>query len=141
MSDVRWDECKNKDGEHEAWFPMFLNEAETDRCPGQKNDSRYRELDELELGPGTELIMILKGRLWKVIGIKVTKTCSCNAHARQMNEWGPDKCYENTNTIVGWLREEHKKQQIPIIFSEIVARMIISKSIQRDLARLTKEAA
>jgi len=141
MREVRWTECSNQDGEHKAWFPMFLKEAKTDRCPGHENDIRYRELDESELGPGTELMRILKGRIWKVIGIKVTKNCRCNMHARTMNEWGPDKCYENMNIISGWLKEEHAKQKISMPFSDSVARSIISKSIQRDLVRLTKEAA
>lgn len=35
----------------------------------------------------------------------VTPTCNCGPRMQQMNEWGPDGCEQNIDTIVDWLIE------------------------------------
>jgi hypothetical protein len=62
-------------------------------------------------GPGTELKAILKD--W--LGIQAGPNCSCNARARQMDEWGPDICEQNLPTIVGWLEEQAKARNLPFV--------------------------
>ena len=62
-------------------------------------------------GPGTELKAILKD--W--LGIQASPNCSCNARARQMDEWGPDICEQNLPTIVGWLEEQAQARNLPFV--------------------------
>lgn len=61
-------------------------------------------------GPGTELKKLLQ---W--IGITSSPTCSCNARARQMDEWGPDECEKRLPEIVGWLEEQAKARKLPFV--------------------------
>lgn len=74
-------------------------------------------------GPGTELKKLLKK-----VGITASPNCSCNARARTMDQWGCDKCEENIDKIVGWLREEATKRKLP--FVDIAGRMIIKRAIK-----------
>jgi len=74
-------------------------------------------------GPGTEL-----EKLIHKFGLKAVAGCKCRAHARQMNEWGPQKCAENIDTIVGWLREEAQKAKLP--FVRIVATKLVKMAIK-----------
>jgi len=62
-------------------------------------------------GPGTELKAILKD--W--LGIVASPNCSCNARARQMDEWGPDLCEQNLSTIVDWLGEQAAARNLPFV--------------------------
>lgn len=39
MSPARWEECSNADGQHAAWFPMFLSEITKER-PATASDSQ-----------------------------------------------------------------------------------------------------
>lgn len=62
-------------------------------------------------GPGTELKAILRD--W--LGIVASPNCSCNARARQMDEWGPDLCEQNMQTIVTWLEEQAAARKLPFV--------------------------
>lgn len=48
---------------------------------------------------GDVLARILKDRR----NANASETCDCAAHITEMNNWGPDGCEENLETIVGWL--------------------------------------
>lgn len=61
-------------------------------------------------GPGTQL-----KRLLSKVGIKATPNCSCNARARKMDEMGIEWCEQNTDEIVGWLREEAQRRNLPFL--------------------------
>lgn len=74
-------------------------------------------------GPGTELKKLLKK-----VGITASPTCSCNARARTMDQWGCDKCEERVDEIVGWLREEATKRGLP--FVNMAGRMLVQRAIQ-----------
>lgn len=84
-------------------------------------------------GPGT----ILSGMI-ATMGIKTTPTCSCKRHAIQMNEKGNDWCEENMTTILGWLKEESQKRNLPFI--ETVAKMIVSRAIKTSRRLKAKNA-
>ena len=73
-------------------------------------------------GPGTELKKMLAQ-----IGINATPTCSCNRRAQVMDENGVEWCKANTDTIVGWLREEATKRGLP--FVDIAGKIIIKRAI------------
>jgi hypothetical protein len=90
-------------------------------------------------GPGTEL-----KKMFESIGIVSHPTCSCNARARAMDQYGIEWCEENIDKIVAGLKEEHAKQSKSntakslagkvvnmLPFSEMVARKTVSIAIER----------
>jgi len=82
-------------------------------------------------GPGTELKALLKD--W--LGIQASPNCSCNARARQMDEWGPDLCEQNLQTIVGWLEEQAKARKLPFV------RFAAEQAVKLAIRRARKKAA
>jgi hypothetical protein len=82
-------------------------------------------------GPGTELKAILRN--W--LGIVASPNCSCNAHARQMDEWGPDLCEQNLPTIVGWLEGQAKARKLPFV------RFAGEQAVKLAIRRARKKAA
>ena len=82
-------------------------------------------------GPGTELKAILKD--W--LGVQASPNCSCNARARQMDEWGPDLCEQNLPTIVGWLEEQAKARNLPFV------RFAGEQAVKLAIRRARKKAA
>lgn len=73
-------------------------------------------------GPGTELKKMLAK-----IGITATPTCSCNSRAQIMDEKGVEWCKANTDTLVGWLREEATKRGLP--FVDLAGKIIVKRAI------------
>lgn len=73
-------------------------------------------------GPGTELKILLEN-----IGIKSTPTCSCNKRAKIMDDNGIDWCETNIDTIVGWLKEEAQKRNLPFI--DLAGKILVKKAI------------
>lgn len=82
-------------------------------------------------GPGTELKKILKD--W--LGITASPNCSCNARARQMDEWGPDECERRIPEITGWLEEQAKARGLPFV------RFAAEQAIKLSIRRARKAAA
>lgn len=76
-------------------------------------------------GPGTELKAILRD--W--LGIVASPNCSCNARARQMDEWGPDECERRIPEIVVWLEEQAKARNLP--FVRFAGEQAVKLSIRR----------
>lgn len=78
-------------------------------------------------GPGTEL----KKLLARWFGIKATPDCPCNAHAAQMDEWGPDECDkpERLAEIVKWLESQARARGLP--FSRFAAQQAVKLAIRR----------
>lgn len=74
-------------------------------------------------GPGSIL-----SNMFSYIGIVSSPNCSCKRHAIEMNQRGPDWCEENISTILGWLKEETKKRNLP--FVESVAKLIVLRAIK-----------
>lgn len=75
-------------------------------------------------GPGTELTKLLS---WFA---KDTKGCKCKSRARKMNIWGPDRCEQEMETIVGWLQEEGEKRGWPTgRITSIVSRKLVGRAI------------
>lgn len=82
-------------------------------------------------GPGTELKAILKD--W--LGIQASPNCSCNARAKQMDEWGSDLCEQNLPTIVGWLEEQARARKLPFV------RFAAEQAVKLAIRRARKKAA
>ena len=62
------------------------------------------------------------------IGINSSPNCSCKQRAIEMNIKGNDWCENNISTILGWLKEESNKRNLPFI--ETIAKMIVLRSIR-----------
>jgi hypothetical protein len=82
-------------------------------------------LEESPDGPGSILSNMISA-----IGIKSTPNCSCRRHAIEMNEKGPEWCEQNIDVILGWLKVESQKRNIP--FVETVARMMVVRAINKS---------
>ena len=80
----------------------------TDPCPGYTPASVGEPVVHgvpVPPGPGAALKDILK-----LGGIVASETCSCNARAAKMDEWGGGECIRRRAEIVGWLQEEAEKR-------------------------------
>lgn len=73
-------------------------------------------------GAGTQLKKLLSK-----VGIKSTENCSCNARAKLMNANGIEWCEQNVNEIVGWLKEEAAKRNLP--FLALPAKIVVQRAI------------
>jgi hypothetical protein len=66
----------------------------------------------------------------RMIGIKASPTCSCNARARTMDEKGLQWCRDNVDLIAGqWLAEEAAKRKLP--YSVAAGKKLVEISIWR----------
>ena len=54
-----------------------------------------------------------------------------------MNDKGPDWCEQNMTTILGWLKEESNKRNLPFI--ESVAKLIVLRAIRLSRKIKTKK--
>lgn len=82
--------------------------------PESERKAKIKELRvhvESTRGTGYELT-----RMLKVFGWKAEKgKCQCLLHAAIMNDWGPQKCREEFDTIVVWLMEEAEEKDFLMI--------------------------
>ena len=74
-------------------------------------------------GPGTELKKLLAR-----IGIVATQHCSCNARAKQMDEWGCDICELRMETLTNWLQDEAAIRKLPFI--RLAGRVLLKRAIR-----------
>ncbi len=94
------------------------------------DDDVYREFQQkfapphpaLEKGAGTELKKLLAK-----FGLKPDKNCKCAQHIREMNANGIDWCNQNISTIIGWLKEEAARANLP--FFETGAKTLVKRAI------------
>jgi hypothetical protein len=107
--------------------------SELGEDPAKKLRSMFpKTLEEDPDGPGT----ILTGMI-SSIGIKSTSNCSCRKHAIEMNTLGNDWCEENIGTVLGWLKEESTKRNLP--FVEMVAKLMVQRAIKTSRRILKKK--
>ena len=87
-------------------------------------------------GPGTELKKLLAR-----VGIAATPNCSCNARARQMDEWGVEEAAkpERIEQAVAWLREEAERRGLP--FVDMAGRMLVRRAIANARKAEARRAA
>jgi hypothetical protein len=91
-----------------------------------------KTLEEHPNYPGTVLSKMIKS-----LGIGMTDSCSCKRHALEMNENGNDWCEQNIDTIVGWLREEAKRRNLPFI--DAIGKIMVSRAIKKSRKLLANE--
>lgn len=78
------------------------------------------------LGVGGHFKKLLSGWPFR---ITATPNCSCNAHARQMDEWGPDGCEQRMAEILEWLESQAKARKL--IFVRFAAEQMVRLAIRR----------
>jgi hypothetical protein len=75
-------------------------------------------------GPGTELQKLIS---W--FYSHENKRCKCATRIAKMNAWGPDKCEENMDTILRWLK--HSAKINSVIYVESAVRLLVQLAIRR----------
>ena len=96
-----------------------------DDSPGMLVLTVQRKPKPVGYGPGTELKKMLA-----TIGIKAEPGCKCNARAAEMDRMEkafPGWCEANIDLIVGWLREEATKRNLP--FVDAAGTVIVRRAI------------
>lgn len=115
--------------------PAYPREPKPGFVPSQQPRAATPRVDAMPpaqtSGPGTELKAILKD--W--LGIQASPNCSCNARAKQMDEWGPDLCEQNLPTIVSWLEEQATARKLPFV------RFAAEQAVKLAIRRARKKAA
>jgi hypothetical protein len=91
-----------------------------------------KTLEEHPNHPGTVLSKMIKS-----VGIQMTDSCSCKRHALEMNEKGNDWCDQNIDTIVGWLRDEAKRRNLPFI--DALGKLLVGRAIKKSRKLLANE--
>lgn len=91
-----------------------------------------KTLEEHPNHPGTILSKMIKS-----VGIQMTDSCSCKRHALEMNQKGNDWCEQNIDTIVGWLRDEAKRRNLP--FMDAIGKMLVYRAIKKSRKLLANE--
>lgn len=95
--------------------------------PSYPRESRRLPRVKLGYGPGTELKKLLKS-----FGITAAPGCACNRRAEIMDNEehkSPGWCAAHMDEIVGWLREEATKRNLP--FVDIAGRTLVNLAIRR----------
>lgn len=101
--------------------------------PGKLLQTLYARTPEQNPdGAGTIL-----GGMLKALGIYSSPNCKCRQHAIQMNDMGPDWCEQNMDLILGWLKEESTKRNLPFI--ETIARLMVQRAISKSRRLLQKK--
>lgn len=91
-----------------------------------------KTLEENPNHPGTILSKMIKS-----IGIQMSDSCSCKKHALEMNNRGNDWCESNIDTIVGWLRDEAKRRNLP--FMDAIGKLLVGRAIKKSRKLLANE--
>lgn len=100
---------------------IYISRQEYDYLKAKYSDNS--KVSNLDAGVGTELKKLLSK-----IGIKATPNCSCNKRAELMDTHGIEWCENNIDTIVGWLREEATKRQLP--FVDVAGKLLVKRAIR-----------
>jgi len=137
ICDKKYDEFYNRKLQNELRFATIAN------MTGAKlgalgnniiiNGTKINKKTYLNNGVGTELKKLLSK-----IGIKATPNCSCNARAKIMDAKGIEWCKENIDIIVGWLKEEAAKRNLP--FMEMAGKLLVKRAIKNATKNATKNS-
>jgi hypothetical protein len=105
-----------------CWAGKFRGRPTAEQCLACMSAGQSSPSPVKTIGPGT----ILKSTLAKFF-IEAGSGCQCNARAAQMDQLGPDWCEAHLDLIVGWLKEEAARRNLP--FLPIAARLLIRRAI------------
>lgn len=81
--------------------------------------------DGLPCGAGQELKATLK-----LLGIEAAEGCSCNARATMMDIWGPEKCRQDIEVILDWLKEEADKRNMGHLYVRPFVKVAVLRAIR-----------
>lgn len=78
-------------------------------------------------GPGYHLKRMLR---W----FRTTPHCQCNEHAKQMDQWGPDRCERRIEVIIDWIVDAAAARCLPA--PRVAVRLIVMRAIKQSRDRL-----
>ena len=73
------------------------------------------------VGPGSELKKLLA---W---GFEASAKCKCEEREQLMNQWGPQGCKNNMETILIWLKQAAQMNGVP--YSETATKLLVNLAI------------
>jgi hypothetical protein len=118
--------CRTSTAFREGLVRRGVAEQRDFACPygvtAESLPPRRQQPLSLSKGPGAML-----KRLLGMLGIHAAPDCACNRRAAEMDRRGPLWCWRNRAVILGWLREEAQRRQIP--FHPLAARLLIATAI------------
>lgn len=84
-------------------------------------------------GPGSNLRAIIAGWQARLPWFDLTEYpgCKCGETAKLMDQWGPDGCEANMDTLLDRLETEAQKRHISVPFRRTVARAMVNRAIQQ----------
>jgi glycosyltransferase involved in cell wall biosynthesis len=111
------------------WF-VFAHHTEQGGFTVLSKDESFRPTVPIHpwgvrCGVGQELSKLLKR-----FGFGEEEGCSCKSKAKLMDAHGADWCEANLETILGWLRDEHKRRKSRMPFIGWFARMLVRSAIK-----------
>lgn len=118
-----FEECKGAIVKEEKDLKFVDHEKKEIIADGYYIDDEHKDFPHAS-GVGTEL-----KKLFSMIGLKATPTCSCNRKAMEYDHAGIRWCKNNIETILSGLEEESKKRKIPFI--KFAAEQVVKIAIKR----------
>lgn len=117
--------CRSNPAYFEAW--------KAGHGPGQNHTTPASKVKP-KGGPGTELKKIIAAwqKRFPWFDLQPGKGCGCDAAAKQMDQWGCDKCVEKMDVIVARLEKEAIKRKLSIPFRKTAARLLVLQAIRRS---------
>lgn len=101
-------------------------------APDTGPESVTVELQVEDSGVGTEL-----SRLLEAFGIKEIPGCKCKERAKIMNSHTVEWNEENAAVIVGWMKEEASRRNLP--FNKLMATLALKQAIKNTRKKLGKD--
>ena len=100
----------------------LLHLASTKQFNQEDHSYLISAIKEATKGTGT----ILKHKIWWFV--QPTLSCDCESKAAVMDAWGPDRCEQERETILDWLKESADEQKI--LFIRFAMSMVLSSAIK-----------
>lgn len=133
--------CKNRNYTVEETLPCLIKADENGTIKDREGKERRAEVYYLDNehskfpnshGAGAEL-----KKMFSLVGIKSTPTCSCNQRAAHMDNKGISWCQNNKEEILGWLEEEAVKRKLPFVKfgADCVVNLAIKKAMKDPRSR------
>ncbi len=138
MNRKEWKRCRR----NLIWYQMYQRkkfEFLDNQLPDSERFNptcRASVQSHIGTGPGTELILLLASRWWPWFGISTSTTCKCKLHAAIMNQEGVDWVASNVTDVVGWLQQEHSRQDVRVSFLNVVASALVCVAVRRARRRV-----
>lgn len=138
LSKSIWERCSRDDELGGRYRRMFLRrDGREPRRHSAVDPPRPPDPPEISSHPGS----LLKWLIWKSTGIIPGDNCTCNARARQMDEWGWARVLWNQKTILGWVAEEACKMGVVVYEESLFELLKVALEIYEERKAKEREDA